>query len=92
MAAGGHFVAGEPVLPVYQLWRTALGIIPSLLTANLWVATWYAPPCWRQSSDDDAPDFPGSGPVLRGNGASVKPYPCSLREVGVNRRHTSAPS
>lgn len=30
------------------------------------------PPCWRQSSDDDAPDFPGSGSVLRGNGAPVK--------------------
>lgn len=73
VAVGSHFVAGEPVLPAYQLWRTALGIIPSLLEVSPLVATWYALPCSRQSSDDDAPDFPGSGLVSRGNGRPAKP-------------------
>lgn len=34
-----------------------MGIIPPLLEVSLSGATWFAPPCWRQSSDDDAPNF-----------------------------------
>ncbi|GAB2989155.1 hypothetical protein GCM10023080_063670 [Streptomyces pseudoechinosporeus] len=91
MAAGSHFVAGERVLSRVPALETP-GDHPFITGGQPLGSTWCALPCWRQSSDDDAPDSSGSGPVGRGNGGPVKPCPCYLREVGVGRRHTKAPS
>lgn len=91
-AVGGHFVAGELFCPARQLWKTPLGIKPSSLADSLLGATWCAPPCLRQSSDDDAPDLSGSGSVRRGNGVPTKPVSLLfIAGVSVNRRHTQAP-